>query len=153
MLHGKSEYTYKGPVISMVKNATDIKNEGRCLVIREKVWDYMSYKLKITKHWRKYLKNFIIPILKCVTVIAKFFSKFFLLIFYLVEICDVLQIQEGWLFALSFFRLLHLLVNLRIIDPVFITTKITYFHHLWKHLVTLKHISIIAGSHDFSLVE
>ena len=51
VLHGKSEYTYKGPVISMIKNATDIKNEGRCLVIREKVWDYMSYKLKITKHW------------------------------------------------------------------------------------------------------
>jgi len=50
VLHGKSEYTYKGPVISMIKNATDIKNEGRCLVIREKVWDYMSYKLKITKH-------------------------------------------------------------------------------------------------------
>ena len=37
VLHGKSEYTYKGPVISMVKNANDIKNEGRCLVIREKV--------------------------------------------------------------------------------------------------------------------
>ena len=49
VLHGKSEYTYKGPVISMVKNATDIKNEGRCLVIREKVWDYMSYKLRILK--------------------------------------------------------------------------------------------------------
>ena len=51
VIHGKSEYTYKGPVISMVKSCQDIKNEGRCLVIREKVWDYMSYKLKITKHW------------------------------------------------------------------------------------------------------
>lgn len=50
VIHGKSEYTYKGPVISMVKSCQDIKNEGRCLVIREKVWDYMSYKLKITKH-------------------------------------------------------------------------------------------------------
>ena len=26
-----------------------VRNEGRCLVIREKVWDYMSYKLKIIK--------------------------------------------------------------------------------------------------------
>ena len=50
VLHGKSEYTDKGPVISMVKSCQDIKNEGRCLVIRKKVWDYMSYKLKITKH-------------------------------------------------------------------------------------------------------
>ena len=50
VLHGKSEYTYKGPVISLVKSCSDIKNEGRCLVIRERVWDYMSYKLKITKH-------------------------------------------------------------------------------------------------------
>ena len=50
VLHGKSEYTYKGPVISLVKSCQEIMNEGRCLVIREKVWDYMSYKLKITKH-------------------------------------------------------------------------------------------------------
>ena len=26
-----------------------VRNEGRCLVIREKVWDYMSYKLRILK--------------------------------------------------------------------------------------------------------
>ena len=26
-----------------------MRNEGRCLVIREKVWDYMSYKLRILK--------------------------------------------------------------------------------------------------------
>ena len=50
VLHGKSEYTYKGPVISLVKSCNEIMNEGRCLVIREKVWDYMSYKLRITKH-------------------------------------------------------------------------------------------------------
>jgi len=50
VIHGKSEYSYKGPVISMQKSCQDIKNEGRCLVIREKVWDYMSYKLKITRH-------------------------------------------------------------------------------------------------------
>ena len=30
-----------------------VRNEGRCLVIREKVWDYMSYKLRILKV-RKY---------------------------------------------------------------------------------------------------
>lgn len=34
----------------MTKSAQDIRNEGRCLVIRERVWDYISYKLKITKH-------------------------------------------------------------------------------------------------------
>nr|XP_040563463.1 uncharacterized protein LOC121113674 isoform X2 [Lepeophtheirus salmonis] len=50
VVHGKSEYTYKGPVTSMMKAAHEIRNEGRCLVIRERVWDYMSYKLKITKH-------------------------------------------------------------------------------------------------------
>jgi hypothetical protein len=50
VIHGKSEYSYKGPVVSLVKSANDIKNDGRCLVIRERVWDYMSYKLKITKH-------------------------------------------------------------------------------------------------------
>lgn len=50
VIHGKSEYSYKGPVTSMTKGANDIRNEGRCLVIREKVWDYMSYRLKITKH-------------------------------------------------------------------------------------------------------
>ena len=50
VVHGKSEYSYRGPVLSMSKSANDIKNEGRCLVIRERVWDYMSYKLKISKH-------------------------------------------------------------------------------------------------------
>ena len=50
VIHGKSEYTYKGPVTSLVKSCNDVKNDGRCLVIRERVWDYMSYKLKITKH-------------------------------------------------------------------------------------------------------
>ena len=50
VVHGKSEYSYRGPVLSMSKSAHDIKNEGRCLVIRERVWDYMSYKLKISKH-------------------------------------------------------------------------------------------------------
>ncbi|XP_059090212.1 uncharacterized protein LOC131886018 [Tigriopus californicus] len=50
VIHGKSEYSYKGPVISMTKSAQDIRTEGRCLVIRERVWDYISYKLKITKH-------------------------------------------------------------------------------------------------------
>jgi hypothetical protein len=50
VIHGKSEYSYKGPVVSLVKSSNDIKNDGRCLVIRERVWDYMSYKLKITKH-------------------------------------------------------------------------------------------------------
>ncbi len=55
VIHGKSEYSYKGPVVSLVKSSNDIKNDGRCLVIRERVWDYMSYKLKITKHWRFFL--------------------------------------------------------------------------------------------------
>ena len=50
VIHGKSEYSYRGPVISMVKGSNEVRNEGRCLVIRERVWDYMSYKLKITKH-------------------------------------------------------------------------------------------------------
>lgn len=49
VVHGKSEYSYKGPVISLMKSANEVRNEGRCLVIREKVWDYMSYKLKIIK--------------------------------------------------------------------------------------------------------
>lgn len=50
VIHGKSEYSYKGPVISLMRSSTEVRNEGRCLVIREKVWDYMSYKLKIIKH-------------------------------------------------------------------------------------------------------
>merc|ERR1712141_575058 len=33
-IHGKSEYTYKGPVTSLVKSCNDVKNDGRCLVIR-----------------------------------------------------------------------------------------------------------------------
>ena len=33
-----------------------VRNEGRCLVIREKVWDYMSYKLKIIKVSSRNLK-------------------------------------------------------------------------------------------------
>ncbi|XP_023347599.1 uncharacterized protein LOC111716386 [Eurytemora carolleeae] len=49
VIHGKSEYSYKGPVISLMRSATEVRNEGRCLVIREKVWDYMSYKLRIVK--------------------------------------------------------------------------------------------------------
>ena len=36
-------------MVSLQKSYTDVKNDGRCLVIREQVWDYMSYKLKITK--------------------------------------------------------------------------------------------------------
>jgi len=49
VIHGKSEYSYKGPVISLMRSANEVRNEGRCLVIREKVWDYMSYKLRILK--------------------------------------------------------------------------------------------------------
>lgn len=49
VVHGKSEYSYKGPVISLMRSSTEVRNEGRCLVIREKVWDYMSYKLRIIK--------------------------------------------------------------------------------------------------------
>lgn len=51
VIHGKSEYSYKGPVISLMRSSNEVRNEGRCLVIREKVWDYMSYKLKIIKVW------------------------------------------------------------------------------------------------------
>lgn len=50
MVHGKSEYSYRGPVVSMVKSPADVKADGRCLVVREKIWDYMSYKLKIARH-------------------------------------------------------------------------------------------------------
>jgi len=49
VIHGKSEYSYKGPVISLMRSSNEVRNEGRCLVIREKVWDYMSYKLRIIK--------------------------------------------------------------------------------------------------------
>lgn len=49
VIHGKSEYSYKGPVISLMRSSNEVRNDGRCLVIREKVWDYMSYKLKIIK--------------------------------------------------------------------------------------------------------
>jgi len=49
VIHGKSEYSYKGPVISLMRSSNEVRNEGRCLVIREKVWDYMSYKLRIHK--------------------------------------------------------------------------------------------------------
>ncbi len=50
VIHGKSEYSYRGPVTSLTKSPADVRNEGRCLVVREKIWDYMSYKLRITRH-------------------------------------------------------------------------------------------------------